>query len=65
MRRISTGSLLFRAALDEAVAVALRLRLGGPVPGATAYRAVDGRIRAYDRSWRSRADPGAPEAGAP
>jgi 2-methylisocitrate lyase-like PEP mutase family enzyme len=62
VRRISTGSLLFRVALDEAVAVARRLRGGGPAPGATAYGAVDERIRAYDRSRRSTENPGASEA---
>ncbi|WP_200814599.1 isocitrate lyase/PEP mutase family protein [Blastococcus haudaquaticus] len=43
VRRISTGSLLFRAALDEAVGVVRRLRAGRPAPSATAYRDVDAR----------------------
>jgi 2-methylisocitrate lyase-like PEP mutase family enzyme len=41
--RVSTGSLLFRAALDAAVAVAGRLRDGHPAPSATSYAEVDRR----------------------
>ena len=43
VRRVSTGSLLFRAALDEAVAVARLLRDGRPAPAATPYGVVDAR----------------------
>ncbi|GAB3308442.1 isocitrate lyase/phosphoenolpyruvate mutase family protein [Geodermatophilus aquaeductus] len=43
VRRVSTGSLLFRAALDAAVAVAARLRDGEPAPAATPYAEVDAR----------------------
>lgn len=43
VRRVSTGSLLFRAALDAAVAVAARLRDGEPAPPATPYAEVDAR----------------------
>ncbi|MGY1717267.1 hypothetical protein ACI78R_22620 [Geodermatophilus sp. SYSU D01106] len=45
-RRVSTGSLLVRAALDAAVAVARRLRDGGPAPPATPYAEVDARTGA-------------------
>jgi 2-methylisocitrate lyase-like PEP mutase family enzyme len=65
VRRISTGSLLFRVALDEAVAVARRLRDGGSAPGATPYGVVDERIRAYERSRRSPRDPRATEMDTP
>ncbi|MGY1652474.1 isocitrate lyase/PEP mutase family protein [Geodermatophilus sp. SYSU D01119] len=46
VRRVSTGSLLFRAALDAAVAVARRLRDGQPAPPATPYAEVDARTAA-------------------
>ena len=49
VRRISTGSLLFRAALDEAVGVVRRLRDGRPGPDATAYRDVEARTAAHER----------------
>ena len=65
VRRISTGSLLFRVALDGAVAAARRLRDGGHAAGATAYAAVDERTRAHERARRSTADPGASEADTP
>lgn len=41
--RVSTGSLLFRASLDAAVATAGRLRDGHPAPAATSYAEVDRR----------------------
>ncbi|MEX5720409.1 isocitrate lyase/phosphoenolpyruvate mutase family protein [Geodermatophilus maliterrae] len=47
VRRVSTGSLLFRAALDAAVAVAGRLRDGEPAPPATPYAEVDARTVAH------------------
>ncbi|HEX2316149.1 MAG TPA: isocitrate lyase/phosphoenolpyruvate mutase family protein [Thermomonospora sp.] len=43
VRRVSCGSLLYRAALDRAVEVATRLRDGDPAPPATSYAAVDER----------------------
>ena len=46
VRRVSTGSLLFRAALDAAVAVAGRLRDGEPAAPATSYAEVDARSSA-------------------
>ncbi|MGX5657592.1 isocitrate lyase/phosphoenolpyruvate mutase family protein, partial [Geodermatophilus nigrescens] len=46
VRRVSTGSLLFRAALDAAVAGARRLRDGEPAPPATPYAEVDARTAA-------------------
>ena len=46
VRRVSTGSLLFRSALDAAVAVARRLRDGEPAPPATPYAEVDARSSA-------------------
>jgi 2-methylisocitrate lyase-like PEP mutase family enzyme len=46
VRRVSTGSLLFRAALDAAVEVAGRLRDGEPAPPATSYAEVDRRSSA-------------------
>ncbi|WP_204264052.1 isocitrate lyase/phosphoenolpyruvate mutase family protein [Geodermatophilus normandii] len=47
VRRVSTGSLLFRAALDAAVAVAARLRDGEAAPPATPYAEVEARTAAY------------------
>lgn len=41
--RVSTGSLLYRAALDAAVGVVGRLRDGGTAPAATAYAQVQRR----------------------
>jgi 2-methylisocitrate lyase-like PEP mutase family enzyme len=46
VRRVSTGSLLFRASLDAAVAVARSLRDGRPAPAATSYAEVDRRSSA-------------------
>ncbi|WP_029432438.1 isocitrate lyase/phosphoenolpyruvate mutase family protein [Blastococcus sp. URHD0036] len=43
VRRVSTGSLLFRASVDAAVAVAGQLRDGRPAPAATPYGEVDAR----------------------
>lgn len=40
IRRVSTGSLPYRAALDTAVAVATAVRDGSPVPKATPYAAA-------------------------
>ncbi|PZA20829.1 isocitrate lyase/phosphoenolpyruvate mutase family protein [Modestobacter versicolor] len=48
VRRVSTGSLLFRASLDAAVAVARALRDGQPAPPATSYAEVDARSAALD-----------------
>ena len=49
VRRVSTGSLLFRAALDAAVAVARGLRDGGTAPAATSYAEVERRTAAHLR----------------
>ena len=48
VRRISTGSLLFRVALDEAAAVVRRLRAGQPAPGATTYGELNALVAAHD-----------------
>ena len=40
---MSAGSLLFRAALDAAVALAGQLREGRPAPAATPYGVADAR----------------------
>jgi 2-methylisocitrate lyase-like PEP mutase family enzyme len=50
VRRISTGSLLFRASLDAAVAAARVLRDGGRAPAATPYDEIDRRSAAHARS---------------
>jgi 2-methylisocitrate lyase-like PEP mutase family enzyme len=44
VRRVSTGSLPYRAAIDAAVAVAQKVRDGVPPPAATAYPAMQARL---------------------
>ncbi|WP_051839451.1 isocitrate lyase/PEP mutase family protein [Streptomyces sp. NRRL F-5126] len=44
VRRVSTGSLPYRAAVDAAVRVAESVRDGLPVPAATTYRAMQARL---------------------
>ncbi len=59
VRRVSTGSLLFRAALDEAVTVARQLLAGRPARSPTAYGTVDARTREHHWAGRSLTGPGA------
>jgi 2-methylisocitrate lyase-like PEP mutase family enzyme len=47
VRRVSTGSLPYRAALDAAVEVATSVRDGRPVPQATAYPELQERLVRY------------------
>ncbi|WP_028636914.1 isocitrate lyase/PEP mutase family protein [Nocardioides sp. URHA0032] len=47
VRRVSTGSLPYRAAVDAAVAVATTIRDGGPPPAATPYDEAQARLRRY------------------
>ncbi|GHF53077.1 hypothetical protein GCM10010218_38150 [Streptomyces mashuensis] len=47
VRRVSTGSLPYRAAVDTAVAVAEAVRDGKPVPAATPYRDAQQRLLAH------------------
>ena len=54
VRRVSTGSLPYRAAIDAAVQVAQNLRGGVPPPAATAYRAMQGRLVEFDRLAQAR-----------
>ncbi len=49
IRRVSTGSLPYRAALDAAVAVATGVRDGQPPPAATPYPEVQDRLLRYAR----------------
>jgi 2-methylisocitrate lyase-like PEP mutase family enzyme len=44
VRRVSTGSLPYRAAVDAAVEVAARVRDGRPASAATPYRDMQGRL---------------------
>ena len=44
VRRVSTGSLPYRAAVDAAVAVATGVRAGGTPPRATPYAAMQQRL---------------------
>jgi len=44
VRRVSTGSLPYRAAIDAAVAVAQHIRDGEPPPTATGYPVMQGRL---------------------
>ncbi|MDG4825776.1 isocitrate lyase/phosphoenolpyruvate mutase family protein [Asanoa sp. WMMD1127] len=49
IRRVSTGSLPYRAALDAAVAVATAVRDGAPPPAATPYQVMQDRLLRYAR----------------
>jgi len=49
VRRVSTGSLPYRAALDSAVEVATAVRDGGSAPGATSYHDVQERLVRFER----------------
>ena len=49
VRRVSTGSLPYRAAIDAAVEVAENVRDGVPPRTATAYPAMQGRLVEFDR----------------
>ncbi|MEU5087799.1 isocitrate lyase/phosphoenolpyruvate mutase family protein [Streptomyces sp. NPDC021356] len=48
VRRVSTGSLPYRAAVEAAVAVAEAVRDGEQVPAATPYRDAQRRLLAYE-----------------
>lgn len=50
VRRVSTGSLPYRAALHAAVAVADAVRQGGMLPAAAAYARWQERLTRYDSS---------------
>jgi 2-methylisocitrate lyase-like PEP mutase family enzyme len=50
VRRVSTGSLPYRAAIDAAVDVAQKLRNGESPPAATDYLTMQGRLVEFDRS---------------
>ena len=49
VRRVSTGSLPYRAAIDAAVEVAENVRKGVPPRAATAYPEMQGRLVEFDR----------------
>jgi 2-methylisocitrate lyase-like PEP mutase family enzyme len=49
VRRVSTGSLPYRAAIDAAVEVAGAVRDGRPVPTATAYPAMQERLVRFQK----------------
>ena len=49
VRRVSTGSLPYRAAMAAAARAALAVRDGGPIPAATPYGQMQARLLAYDR----------------
>jgi 2-methylisocitrate lyase-like PEP mutase family enzyme len=53
VRRVSTGSLPYRAAIDAAVEVAENVRKGVPPRAATAYPAMQGRLVEFDRLNRA------------
>ena len=57
IRRVSTGSLPYRAALDAAVEVATRIRNGDPPPSATTYPVLQQRLRGFTTPDRG---PGTP-----
>jgi 2-methylisocitrate lyase-like PEP mutase family enzyme len=49
VRRVSTGSLPYRAAIDAAVDVAQKIRNGAPPPTATGYPAMQACLVEFDR----------------
>jgi 2-methylisocitrate lyase-like PEP mutase family enzyme len=51
VRRVSTGSLPYRAAIDAAVGVATSVRDGGEVPHPTAYAEAQARLRRFALGW--------------
>lgn len=54
VRRVSTGSLPYRAAIDAAVGVAQNIRNGVRPPAATAYPAMQSRLVEFDRLNQTR-----------
>ncbi len=50
IRRVSTGSLPYRAAIDAAVGVAVSVRDGGPTSRATPYSTAQERLVTYAKS---------------
>ena len=61
VRRISTGSLLFRAALGSALAAAEAVRDGRPIPAVPPYDEIEALASAYT----SRPDHSIDDAPAP
>jgi 2-methylisocitrate lyase-like PEP mutase family enzyme len=49
VRRVSTGSLPYRAALYAATQAAVAVRDGAPIPPSVAYDEMQSQLRAYDR----------------
>jgi 2-methylisocitrate lyase-like PEP mutase family enzyme len=54
VRRVSTGSLPYRAAIDTAVRVAQNVRNGVPAPAATAYPVMQARLVEFDQLTQTR-----------
>lgn len=52
IRRVSTGSLPYRSAIDAAVGTATAVRDGRPVPAATPYPEMQRRLVRYEESAR-------------
>jgi len=55
VRRVSTGSLPYRVAIDAAVAVAEAVRDGGDLPVATSYEQAQKRLLDFEARERTRA----------
>ena len=49
VRRVSTGSLPYRAAMHAATQAAVAVRDGGPIPPSAGYDDMQSQLRAYDR----------------
>jgi 2-methylisocitrate lyase-like PEP mutase family enzyme len=49
VRRVSSGSLPYRAAMAAAAQAALAVRDGGPIPAGTPYGQMQSRLLAYDQ----------------
>ncbi len=56
VRRVSTGSLPYRAAMHTALDVATAVRDGGAVPPATPYPELQGRLVQYEMEQHARAE---------
>jgi 2-methylisocitrate lyase-like PEP mutase family enzyme len=56
VRRVSTGSLPYRAAMHTALDVAIAVRDGGAVPPATPYPELQARLVQYEMEQQARAE---------
>ena len=57
VRRVSSGSLPYRASVDAAVDIVIALRDGKPLPETTSYAAMQARLTAFQTSAGGHEDP--------